>query len=245
MVDIEQEAKEAVGLVIQRDQFPDRLFAPARRNSLLPDHANPIYDKEMRSEIFAQGTLMLRLVIQVSMFLAIPLMAICLYGRPSLIPWYISYVVLFNMLVGPVFSAGSVTSERERQTLDLLLTTILSPGQILRGKLISGLRVSSVLTSFLLWPLLLACFMVPIYGIWSSDDRGNLLSVGMYVALVGLCCVTTATVALFCSVLFRKTAHSLMATYLLIIVLFCGRWRCDFLPRRFFHKPRRLLGFRD
>ncbi|HEY2761812.1 MAG TPA: ABC transporter permease subunit, partial [Pirellulales bacterium] len=168
------------------------------------------------------------------MFLAIPLMAICLYGRPSLIPWYISYVVLFNMLVGPVFSAGSVTSERERQTLDLLLTTILSPGQILRGKLISGLRVSSVLTSFLLWPLLLACFMVPIYGIWSSDDRVNLLSVGMYVAIVGLCCVTTATVALFCSVLFRKTAHSLMATYLLIIVLFCAPLAMRFFVETFF-----------
>ena len=82
---------------------------------------------------------MLRLVIQVSMFLAIPLMAVCLYGKPDLAPWYICYVVLFNMLVGPVFSAGSVTSERERQTLDLLLTTIISPWQILWGKLVSGL----------------------------------------------------------------------------------------------------------
>ena len=42
-------------------------------------------------------------------------------------PWYIAYVLLFNMLVGPVFSAGSVTSERERQTLDLLLVTDLTP----------------------------------------------------------------------------------------------------------------------
>jgi hypothetical protein len=75
-------------------------------------------------------------------------------------PWYISYVLLFNMLVGPVFSAGSVTSERERQTLDLLLTTIITPWQILWGKLIAGLRVSSVLTMFLLWPVLLACVMV-------------------------------------------------------------------------------------
>ena len=114
---------------------------------------------------------MLRLVIQVSMLLAIPLMAVCLYGKPDLAPWYISYVVLFNMLVGPVFSAGSVTSERERQTLDLLLTTIISPWQILWGKLISGLRVSSVLTSFLLWPLLLACVMVPYY--WTQFAVGG------------------------------------------------------------------------
>ena len=90
----------------------------------------------MRSEIFSQGTLMLRVVMQVSMFLAMPLMAFFLYVWPELAPWYISYVLLFNMLVGPVFSAGSVTSERERETLDLLLTTILSSGQILWAKLI-------------------------------------------------------------------------------------------------------------
>ena len=68
VVDIEEEAQQAVGLVIQRDQFPDRLFAPAKRTDLLDDKANPVYDKEIRSEIFSQGTLMLRLVIQVSMF---------------------------------------------------------------------------------------------------------------------------------------------------------------------------------
>jgi ABC-type transport system involved in multi-copper enzyme maturation permease subunit len=228
VVDIEHESHHSVGLVIQRDQFPDRLFAPAKRTTLLPDHANPVYDKEMRSEIFAQGTLMLRLVIQVSMFLAIPLMAICLYGKPDLAPWYICYVVLFNMLVGPVFSAGSVTSERERQTLDLLLTTIISPWKILWGKLVAGLRVSSVLTSFLLWPLLLACVMVP-DPYWT-----NLFSVGMYIAIIGLCCLTTATIALFCSVLFKKTAHSLMTTYFVIIVLFCLPLAMLFFAERFF-----------
>src|SRR3990172_1174800 len=119
----------------------------------------------MRSEIFSQGTLMLRVVIQVSMLLAIPLMAFFLYVWPNLAPWYVSYVIVFNVLVGPVFSAGSVTSERERETLDLLLTTILSSGQILWPKLVSGLRVSSVLTMFLLWPLVLAVVMVDSYWI--------------------------------------------------------------------------------
>jgi ABC-type transport system involved in multi-copper enzyme maturation permease subunit len=213
VVDLETEAKEAVGLIIQSDQFPDWLFAPTKRTDLLADGANPVFDKEMRSEIFSQGTLMLRVVIQVSMLLAIPLMAAFLYIWPFLAPWYISYVIFFNMLVGPVFSAGSVTSERERETLDLLLTTILSPGQILWPKLLSGMRVSSVLTMFLLWPLVLAVVMVNTY--WS-----NLPVVFGYLAIVLVVCATTATVALFCSVMFRKTSISLMTTYLVIIVLF-------------------------
>ena len=65
------------------------------------------------------------------------------------------------MLVGPVFSAGSVTSERERQTLELLLTTTLSPWQILGASCYSSLRISCVLTSFLVWPLLLAWLLPP------------------------------------------------------------------------------------
>ncbi len=197
VVDLDVEARDAVGLVIQRDQFPDRLFAPGKRDDLLEDGANPVYEKEIRSEIFSQGTLMLRLVIQVSMVLAIPLMAVCLYIWSQYAAWYISYVVLFNVLVGPVFSAGSVTSERERETLDLLLTTSITPFQILSGKLIAGLRVSTVLTMFLLWPVLLACLMVASY--WT-----NLHCVAGYLSIVLLTCLTTATVALFCSVLFRR-----------------------------------------
>ena len=59
-----------------------------------------------------------------------------------------------------MFSAGAVTNERERQTLELLLTTALSPWQILSGKMLSSLRVSVVLTSFLVWPILLAWVIV-------------------------------------------------------------------------------------
>ena len=214
VVDVEEEAQHAVGLVIQREQFPDKLFAPAKRTHLLADNANPVYDKEIRSEIFSQGTLMLRLVIQVSMFLAIPLMAMFLFVWPQQATWYIGYVVIFNMLVGPVFSAGTVTSERERQTLDLLLTTTITPWQILWGKLVAGLRVSCVLTMFLLWPVLLACLMVSLY--WD-----NLLAVGAYLLIVLITCLTTAMLALFNSVIFRRTAHSMVSTYIAMIMLFC------------------------
>jgi ABC-type transport system involved in multi-copper enzyme maturation permease subunit len=227
VVDLEQEAQQAVGLVIQRDQFPDRLFAPPKRDDLMEDDANPVYDKEIRSEIFSQGTLMLRLVIQVSMLLAIPFMAVCLYIWPENAKWYICYVVVFNMLVGPVFSAGSVTSERERETLDLLLTTVITPWQILWGKLIAGLRVSSVLTLFLVWPVLLACVMVSVY--WT-----NLLAVIAYLAIVLLTCLTTAMIALFCSVLFKKTPQALMTTYLAIIVLFAAPLAVRYFAETFF-----------
>ncbi len=227
VVDLESESKQAVGLVIQRDQFPDRLFAPAKRDDLLEDGVNPVFDKEMRSEIFSQGTLMLRVVIQVSMILALPLMAVCLFIAPAWAPWYFSYVILFNMLVGPVFLAGTVTGERERQTLDLMLTTIIPPWPILWGKLVSGLRVSSVLTGFLLWPVVLACAL-PV-GYWT-----NLPTMAGYLVVVVLVCLTTAITGLFCSVVFDKTAVSLMASYLVIIVLFATPLAAEYFATTFY-----------
>ncbi len=212
-IDLETEAEQAVGLYIKRDEFPDRLFAPPKRTTFLPEDANPIYDKEIRSEIFSQGTLMLRLVIQISMVVALPVMGVCLYINTQLAPWYISYVLLFNVLVGPVFSAGSVTSERERETLDLLLTTLITPWQMLWGKLISGLRVATVLTSFLMWPVVLACIM-------PLDYWNNLPTMAGYFIVVALACLTTSITALFCSTLFSRTSSSLMASYLLIATLF-------------------------
>ena len=161
VVDEEQEKKYAIGVVIDRDLFPDKLFAPAKRLDLMPDGTNPVLDKELRSEIFSQGTLMLRVVIQVSMLLSIPLMAGLLFLRPENAGYYVSYVLTFNLLVGPVFSAGSITQERERQTLDLLLTTLLRPGQIVLAKLVAALRVSTVLTFLLTEQLLLAYILLP------------------------------------------------------------------------------------
>jgi ABC-type transport system involved in multi-copper enzyme maturation permease subunit len=214
VVDPDQEQQTAVGMVIRSDQFPDRLFAPAKRTSLMEDGLNPVYDKEMRSELFGQGTLMLRLVIQLSMGLALPLMAVCCYVWPGWIPLYTGYVVLFNILIGPVFAAGSITGERERQTLELLLTTTLSPWQILWGKMLSSLRVSWVLTVFVGWPLLLACVLPP----WTF--RYDMLSMLGFVAIIAMSALTTTTLAMFCSVFFRRTVTAMMGSYVLLLLLY-------------------------
>ena len=213
VVDLEKEAEEAVGLVIQPDQFPDRLFAPPKKQELMPDGTNPVYDKEIHSEIFSQGTLMLRLVIQISMLLAIPLMGVFLFWQIEKCAWFSVYVIVFNMLVGPVFLAGSMTSERERQTLDLLLTTTLTPWQILSGKLIVGFRISAGLTSFLLWPLLLGTAL-------NSTFWTNWLSVLAMFVIVLVVCLVNAVVALVCSLFSKKTSIALLSTYAVLLLLY-------------------------
>ena len=46
---------------------------------------------------------------------------------------------LLLMFIVPAVTASSISGERERQTLDLMLTTRMSAGQIVGGKLLSAL----------------------------------------------------------------------------------------------------------
>jgi ABC-type transport system involved in multi-copper enzyme maturation permease subunit len=213
VVDEEQEMKYAIGVVIDRDLFPDKLFAPAKRADLMPDGTNPVLDKELRSEIFSQGTLMLRLVIQVSMLLSIPLMAFLLFFKPEYAGYYVAYVLIFNLLVGPVFSSGSITQERERQTLSLLLTTLLTPGRIVFAKLLASLRVSTVLTFLLTEQLLLAYALIP-------ELRTSFWTLFVFLAIIAATCLVTSTVGLLCSSLTRRTAVAMIVTYMALLFLF-------------------------
>jgi ABC-type transport system involved in multi-copper enzyme maturation permease subunit len=214
VVDLDQEQREAVGLVIQRDQFPDNLFAPPRRKSLMADGTNPVYDKEMHAELFSQGTLMLRLVIQLSMVLAIPLMAVLLFIWPSRASYYVGFVLIFNILAAPVFTGGSISSERERQTLDLLLTTTISSWQIMWGKLLAGYRVSAVLTGFLMFPLLLSCLNFPMV-------TNNWKALIVFALICVAASIFNSVLALFMSTLLRKTSTAMMMSYIVLLVLYC------------------------
>jgi ABC-type transport system involved in multi-copper enzyme maturation permease subunit len=215
VVDEEEEMKYAIGVVIDRDLFPDKLFAPAKRTDLMPEGTNPVLDKELRSEIFSQGTLMLRVVIQVSMLLSIPLMAVLLFLRSDRAGYYVAYVITFNLLVGPVFSSGSITQERERQTLSLLLTTLLRPGRIVFAKLLAALRVSTVLTFLLTEQLLLAYFLL-------QELRDRFWTLIVFLLIIATTCLATSTIGLLYSALSRRTSVAIVLTYMTLLLLFVG-----------------------
>ena len=235
VVDEEEEMKHAIGVVIDRDLFPDKLFAPAKRAELMPDGTNPVLDKELRSEIFSQGTLMLRVVIQVSMVLSIPLMAFLLFVRWERAAYYVAYVLTFNLLVGPVFSAGSITQERERQTLSLLLTTLLTPGRIILAKLLAAWRVSTVLTFLLTEQLLLAYFLL-------RELRDRFWTLLVFLLIIATTCLATTTIGLLCSALSRRTSVAIVLTYVTLLVLFIGPVGLEWYLQGFSFTPERLAA---
>jgi hypothetical protein len=67
-----------------------------------------------------------------------------------------------------------------------------------------------------------------------KDYWTNLPAVGAYLSIILLTCLTTAMIALFCSVWFRTTSMSLITTYMVIIVLFAAPLAIEAFSDRFF-----------
>lgn len=116
------------------------------------------------------------------------------------------------LLIVPALTAGSISGERERQTLNLLLTTRMTPMDIVLGKLMSCLS-----TVFLLvvssFPTLALVF---IYGGVTGKDimllLVNFAATALLAGSIGICC----------SSLFKKTTIATAVSYCVLAVLVFG-----------------------
>lgn len=108
-------------------------------------------------------------------------------------------------LIVPIITSGSISGERERQTLDIMLTTPVSPFSIALGKLGSAMMVVMMymITSI---PVMAIAFVLGGMSWWALFGLfGMLLYLGIYVGSVGV----------FCSSVVKK---SVMATILTIVI---------------------------
>lgn len=115
------------------------------------------------------------------------------------------------LLITPSLTAGSISGERERQTLDLLLITKVSPFSIILGKFLSGLSII-VLMIFATMPIFA---MIMYFG---GTSILYVLAVTGYMILV---CGAFGAIAMFFSTIFKKTVTSMVFTYIWTGVL-CG-----------------------
>lgn len=135
----------------------------------------------------------------------------------SFLDLYLFVAVLeFVMLIFimPALTAGSISGERERQTLELMLTTKMRPADIVLGKLAASLSTMALLiiSSF---PIIA---MVFVYGGVTLKDIGLLLlcyiAAALFVGSLGLCC----------SALFRRTTLSTVVSYAVMGVVVIGTY---------------------
>lgn len=119
---------------------------------------------------------------------------------------------LMIIFLVPAFTAGSIAGEREKQTLDILLTTAVSPGQIIWGKLVSCIS-SAVLLVFSSLPIL--SIVLTVGGIGLSD----LFEMVFVLFLVS---VFIGSIGILASVLFRKTVHATVFSFGVVLFLCLG-----------------------
>jgi ABC-type transport system involved in multi-copper enzyme maturation permease subunit len=207
----EEDLNRQSGLVLVRDRFPDNLLASARNNEPLPDTANPVYQKEIRNEIFGRGTLFLRLIIQISMFMSVFFLTFLYMNKEHIFAYYL---VIFTMLAAPAFACNTFTQERERGTLDLLLTTLVRPGQVVWGKFLACLRLSCFLTGLIGITL---CFYVCVGKDPFFSRFGFFL---VYLALLLAAIFFETALAMFFSLLCKSSVQSMITTYAILLILY-------------------------
>lgn len=113
------------------------------------------------------------------------------------------------LLLVPVFSAGSLTIEKEQRTLAGLITSLLRPREIWAGKF----------SASLLFVGLLLCTGLPVMAL--SLSLGGVGPVELFFAIATTLVIIAAVsaVGLYFSATFRRSVHSTAVTYAAVIVL--------------------------
>jgi len=121
-------------------------------------------------------------------------------------------VVLIWMLC-PALAANAITKEREQQTWEMLVFTLLRPSEIVLGKLCARLLPAAI--------LLLLFLPFTVFSLAISPSLALAECLAGYVWLVSSAVFLTTT-GLFFSWIFRKTASALACAYLVVFVLLIG-----------------------
>lgn len=111
-----------------------------------------------------------------------------------------AFLVVF---IGPAFTAGAISGERERQTFDLLKTTLLSAESVVLGKLISALS----------YVFLLVLVSIPLQSIAFLLGGLSLTELLLSQLLILIAAVTYALYGLWCSATMRTTLAATVATF--------------------------------
>lgn len=115
-------------------------------------------------------------------------------------------------LIAPALSAGAISGERERQTLDILMSTTLSSLSIIIGKLLASLSqiILLILSSI---PVFSVIFL---YGIIGVKELGQVFL--FYI----ISAITLGSIGIFFSTFIKKSTAANVLTYAVILFLVFG-----------------------
>lgn len=107
------------------------------------------------------------------------------------------------VLAAPGLTAGAISGERERQTLDLLMITRMSPFQVVIGKLLAAVGFA----------LLLMVASLPIYGLLFLFGGFSLYRLALTTLIYLVTVLLLGAVGLYFSAVFKRTQAAVVASY--------------------------------
>lgn len=211
----------SAGVMTQDRRMEMRIFRrllflvdPQRRSGSMSLWFNPVMVKEFRSRRFSRSHWMLRLIAICAIFS----LGLSYIAAAGILGWGVEIIggalvllqIALLILFAPSLAAGLVSSERESGSWQLLRMTPLSPGSILRGKLVS-----------VGWPMfLLLCATLPGYVAMIAYRPALIYQFQRVVACLALTAVFAILISAAASTLFRSTAAATTASYLALLALF-------------------------
>ncbi len=133
----------------------------------------------------------------------------------SVILLYIVVISIEGVLLAfiiPALTANSISGERERQTLDILLTTRLTPFGIISGKLMSSVSMIVLL-------VISSLPVISIVFIFGGISLGEILYIVIYLIFAA---IFFGTIGITCSAVFKKTPSATVAAYGIVLGLCAG-----------------------
>lgn len=181
---------------------------------------NPVLLKELRVKMrgwkapILIGIYNLVLVLLTILFLKVLIGQRSMNAESIFTTYCLMAVAQFGLisLIAPALTAGSISGEREKQTLDILLSTTLKHRSIILGKLAASLShiILLVLSSI---PVFSIIFMFG--GIGMSELLQTFL---FYIVLA----ITLGSIGLFFSTFIKKSTAANVLSYATIVFLFIG-----------------------
>lgn len=179
---------------------------------------NPVIAKELRGRMRDRRTFIL-LTFYLSLIAAFVCMIYLFLGestsglafdpdyRQTLGKSIFGTVVLIELLlisfIGPGLTSGALTSEREHRTLDLLKTTLLTPGELVFGKL----------SSAVIYLFLLIFTVLPIQSLAFILGGVGLAEVVISSLLLVVTSIFFATLGIFFSSFLKRTLAATVSSY--------------------------------
>ncbi len=114
-----------------------------------------------------------------------------------------------SIIMLPILSASAISGERERQTLDIMLTTPVRPFSIIIGKVFTAMAQM----------LLFILSSVPIMSVAFVLGGLNWFSLLAYIVIMMSIAFYVASIGVLCSSAFKKTVVSIVLTFVFIFAI--------------------------